>query len=89
LFEIAKGSTSGFPRAQSGDHFVPEDTGFQHIALVGGCHLVAALSRALESNAPDPFNLIGDAAGQFANDHEIEPIDEFSAVLTRIHRMTH
>jgi hypothetical protein len=65
-------------------------------------HLVAALSRELESNAPDPFNLMGvvvlriyrallaaaeidlfwfgkiDAAGQFANDHEIEPIDEFA-----------
>src|ERR1700730_553653 len=76
-----------FPRAQSGDHFVPEDAGFHHIALVGGCYLVATLSRELESNAPDPFTLIGDAAGQFANDHEIEPIDEFSAGFLQTSRL--
>jgi hypothetical protein len=35
----------------------------------------------------DPFNLIGDAAGQFANDHEIEPINEFSAVFLQTSRL--
>ena len=48
-----------FARVQARDDFVPEDARFHHIALVGGRHLVAALSRELERDTPDPLDLMG------------------------------